>query len=156
MRTVIHLCFRHTTYDNINGPGMTTYVIIFGPAGPLMYPDQISRYRPSMTGLKYWDSEYQSSLWRGNVLASRSISQIQNKHIHIDMFIMTAKLTYDSYISIVQSWNSKSMWSFNLRSAKYRCPHEHAILMNWNNELINRPPLSFFHNSGREIAIILA
>ena len=29
-----HLCFRWTTYDNINGP-----------ARPLMYPDQISRYR---------------------------------------------------------------------------------------------------------------
>ena len=40
-----HLCFRRTTYDNINGPGGTIYVVIFGPAGPLMYPDQISRYR---------------------------------------------------------------------------------------------------------------
>ena len=34
-----------TTSDNINGPGGTTYVVIFGPAGPLMYPDQISHYR---------------------------------------------------------------------------------------------------------------
>ena len=41
-----HLCFRGTTYDNINGPGGTNYVIIFGPAGPLMYPDQISHYKP--------------------------------------------------------------------------------------------------------------
>ena len=42
-----HLCFRRTTYDNINGPGGTIYVVIFGPAGPLMYPDQISRYSPT-------------------------------------------------------------------------------------------------------------
>ena len=40
-----HLCFRRTTYDNINGPGGTIHVVIFGPAGPLMYPDQISCYR---------------------------------------------------------------------------------------------------------------
>ena len=32
-----HLCFRRATYDNINGPGGTIYVIIFGLAGPLMY-----------------------------------------------------------------------------------------------------------------------
>ena len=38
------LCFRWTTYDNINGPGGTIYVVILGLAGPLMYPDQISRY----------------------------------------------------------------------------------------------------------------
>ena len=44
-----HLCFRRTTYDDINGPGGTIYVVIFGPAGPLMHPDQISRYRPSNT-----------------------------------------------------------------------------------------------------------
>ena len=30
---------------NINDPDGTIYVVIFGPAGPLMYPDQISRYR---------------------------------------------------------------------------------------------------------------
>ena len=39
-----HLCFRQSTYDNINGLGGTIYVLIFGLAGPLMYPDQISRY----------------------------------------------------------------------------------------------------------------
>ena len=39
------LCFRQTTYDDIDGPGGTIYVDILGPAGPLMYPDQISRYR---------------------------------------------------------------------------------------------------------------
>ena len=39
-----HLCFRWTTYDDINGLGGTIYVVIFGPAGPLMYPDQISHY----------------------------------------------------------------------------------------------------------------
>ena len=48
------ICFRWTTYDNINGPGGTIYVIIFGPAGLLMYPDQIFRYRP----------------WRANVFVS--------------------------------------------------------------------------------------
>ena len=37
-----HLCFDRTTYDNINGPSMFD---IIGPAGPLMYPDQISRER---------------------------------------------------------------------------------------------------------------
>ena len=41
-----HLSFRRATYDNINGPSGTIYVVIFAPAGPLMYPDQISRYRP--------------------------------------------------------------------------------------------------------------
>ena len=40
-----HLCFRRTTYDDINGPGGTIYVVTLGPVGPLMYPDQISRYR---------------------------------------------------------------------------------------------------------------
>ena len=35
-----HLCFDRTTYDNINGP-----------AGPLMYPDQISRYIPYAYGM---------------------------------------------------------------------------------------------------------
>ena len=41
-----HLCFDRTTYDNINGPGGPFMLDIIGPAGPLMYPDQISRYRP--------------------------------------------------------------------------------------------------------------
>ena len=41
-----HLCFRQTTYDNINGPGGIIYVVILGLAGPLMYLDQISHYRP--------------------------------------------------------------------------------------------------------------
>ena len=41
-----HLCFRRTSYDDIDGPGGTIYVDILGPAGPLMYPDQISRYSP--------------------------------------------------------------------------------------------------------------
>ena len=41
-----HLCFRRTIYDNINGPAGTIYVVIVGLAGPLMYPDQIFRYRP--------------------------------------------------------------------------------------------------------------
>ena len=36
-----HLCFDRTTYDNINGPGGTFMFDIVGPAGPLMYPDQI-------------------------------------------------------------------------------------------------------------------
>ena len=39
-----HLCFRRTTYDNIDGPGGTIYVVILGPARPLMYPDKISHY----------------------------------------------------------------------------------------------------------------
>ena len=34
-----------TTYDNINGLGGIIYLIILGPAGPFMYPDQISHYR---------------------------------------------------------------------------------------------------------------
>ena len=38
-----HLCFDRTTYDNINGPGGPFTLDIIGPAGPLMYPDQISR-----------------------------------------------------------------------------------------------------------------
>ena len=38
-----HLCFDWTTYDNINGPGGPFMFDIIGPAGPLMYPDQISR-----------------------------------------------------------------------------------------------------------------
>ena len=42
-----HLCFDRTTYDNINGPGGPFMLDIIGPAGPLMYPDQISRYRSS-------------------------------------------------------------------------------------------------------------
>ena len=40
-----HLCFDRTTYDNINGPGGPFMLDIVGPAGPLMYPDQISRDR---------------------------------------------------------------------------------------------------------------
>ena len=40
-----HLCFDRTTYDNINGPGGPFMFDIIGPAGPLMYPDQIFRYR---------------------------------------------------------------------------------------------------------------
>ena len=40
-----HLCFYRTTYDNINGPGGPFMFDIIGPAGPLMYPDQIFRYR---------------------------------------------------------------------------------------------------------------
>ena len=39
-----HLCFKRTTYDNINDLGGTIYIVIFGPAGPFMYPDQISCY----------------------------------------------------------------------------------------------------------------
>ena len=42
-----HLCFDRTTYDNINGPGGPFMFDIIGPAGPLMYPDQIFRYSPS-------------------------------------------------------------------------------------------------------------
>ena len=38
-----HLCFDRTTYDNINGPGGPFMFDIIGPAGPLMYPDQIFR-----------------------------------------------------------------------------------------------------------------
>ena len=38
-----HLCFDWTTYDNINGPGGPFMFDIIGPAGPLMYPDQIFR-----------------------------------------------------------------------------------------------------------------
>ena len=37
-----HLCFDRTTYDNI-----------IGPAGPLMYPDQIFRDRFSKSSHKY-------------------------------------------------------------------------------------------------------
>ena len=40
------LCFDRTTYDNINGPGGPFMLDIIDPAGPLMYPDQISCYRP--------------------------------------------------------------------------------------------------------------
>ena len=47
-----HLCVRWTTYDNINGPDRTNYVVIFGPARPLMYPDQISLYIPIAIGGK--------------------------------------------------------------------------------------------------------
>ena len=36
-----HLCFDRTTYDNINGSGGPFMFNIIGPAGPLMYPDQI-------------------------------------------------------------------------------------------------------------------
>ena len=45
-----HLCFDRTTYDNINGPGGPFMLDIVGPAGPLMYPDQISRDRPPAPG----------------------------------------------------------------------------------------------------------
>ena len=41
-----HLCFDRTTYDNINGLGGPFMFDIIGPAGPLMYPDQIFRDRP--------------------------------------------------------------------------------------------------------------
>ena len=56
------LCFRLTTYDNINGPGGTIYVVIFGPAGLLMFPDQISRYRSfkidaGVTGNNYYTND---------------------------------------------------------------------------------------------------
>ena len=54
-----HLCFRWTTYDNINGLGWTIYVIIFGPAGPLMYPDQISRYSALHTSISVVCITYQ-------------------------------------------------------------------------------------------------
>ena len=40
-----HSCFDRTTYDNINGPGGPFMFDIIGPAGPLMYPDQIFRDR---------------------------------------------------------------------------------------------------------------
>ena len=40
-----HLCFDRTAYDNINGPGGPFMFDIIGPAGPLMYPDQIFRDR---------------------------------------------------------------------------------------------------------------
>ena len=40
-----HLCFDRTTYDNINRPGGPLMFDIIGPAGPLMYPDQIFRDR---------------------------------------------------------------------------------------------------------------
>ena len=39
-----HLCFEQTNCDKINGPGGTIYIVIIDSAGPLMYPDQISRY----------------------------------------------------------------------------------------------------------------
>ena len=41
-----HLCFRQTTYDDINSTGGTIHVNICGPAGPLMYLDQTFRYTP--------------------------------------------------------------------------------------------------------------
>ena len=44
-----HLCFDRTTYDNINGPGGPVMFDIIGPAGPLMYPDQIFRDRTTKT-----------------------------------------------------------------------------------------------------------
>ena len=44
-----HLCFDRTTYDNINGPGGPFMFDIIGPAGPLMYPDQIFRYSTTIT-----------------------------------------------------------------------------------------------------------
>ena len=44
-----HLCFDRTTYDNINGLGGLFMFDIIGPAGPLMYPDQISCYRGTET-----------------------------------------------------------------------------------------------------------
>ena len=48
-----HLCFDRTTYDNINGPGGPFMLDIVGPAGPLMYPDQISRDRPPVHRMLY-------------------------------------------------------------------------------------------------------
>ena len=42
-------------YDNIDGLSGTIYVVILGPAGPLMHLDQISLYRPVepfATGIK--------------------------------------------------------------------------------------------------------
>ena len=42
-----HLCFDRTTYDNINGLGGPFMFDIIGSAGPLMYPNQISRDNPS-------------------------------------------------------------------------------------------------------------
>ena len=41
-----HLCFDRTIYDNINGSGGPFMFDIIGPAGPLVYPDQIFRDRP--------------------------------------------------------------------------------------------------------------
>ena len=40
-----HLCFDQTTYDNINGLARPIMSNINGPAGPLMYLDQIFRDR---------------------------------------------------------------------------------------------------------------
>ena len=65
-----HLCFRRTTYDNINDPGGTNYVVIFGPAGPLMYLDQISRYRLYLA--RQWQRDVTHSL--PNLLLYYSIS----------------------------------------------------------------------------------
>ena len=48
-----HLCFDRTTYDNINGPGGPFMSDIIGPAGPLMYPDQIFCDRFSKSSHKY-------------------------------------------------------------------------------------------------------
>ena len=47
-----HLCFRQTTYEDINGPGGTIYAIILGLAGSLIYPDQISHYRVEKLEMK--------------------------------------------------------------------------------------------------------
>ena len=46
-----HLCFDRTTYDNINGPGGAFMFDIIGPAGPLMYPDQIFRYSAKLMSI---------------------------------------------------------------------------------------------------------
>ena len=47
-----HLCFRLTTYEDINGPGGTIYAIILGLARSLMYQDQISHYRVEKLEMK--------------------------------------------------------------------------------------------------------
>ena len=63
-----HLCFDRTTYDNINGPGGPFMFDIIGPAGPLMYLDQI--FRDSTNGVKHVQflagmiTVYSTTLWR--------------------------------------------------------------------------------------------
>jgi len=56
-----HLCFDQTTYDNINGRGGLFMLDIVAQAGPLMYPDQISRDRPFAIVCSHGNNIYSAS-----------------------------------------------------------------------------------------------
>ena len=62
-----HLCFDQTTYDNTNGLGGPFMFDIIGPAGPLMYPDQIFCDSPILVycSISQYSLPYSAQLLQG-------------------------------------------------------------------------------------------